>query len=138
VQDVDWETKYGRDRVRLSGEWVVLPDVAVVVPDVAVVTQLRLSAIFAVALIFFSDVVGAAPSSLPFSDCPLFLTFLDFLNVVILVNRGFLLPWFCHRLSFCCHRHSKIRDAHWTHTICPLVHGLSFVLGAVSSLNNSG
>jgi hypothetical protein len=45
VQDVDWETKYGRHRVRLSGEWVVLPDVAVVVPDVAVVTQLRLSAI---------------------------------------------------------------------------------------------
>ena len=32
-----------------------MPDVAVVVPDVAVVTQLRLSAIFAVALIFFSD-----------------------------------------------------------------------------------
>ena len=25
-----------------------------------------------------------------FSDCPVFLTFLDFLNVVILVNRGFL------------------------------------------------
>jgi hypothetical protein len=39
------ETKYGRHRVRLSGERVVLPDVAVVVPDVAVVTQLRLSAI---------------------------------------------------------------------------------------------
>jgi hypothetical protein len=30
VQDVDWDTKDGRYRVRLQGEWVVVPDEAVV------------------------------------------------------------------------------------------------------------
>ena len=35
-----------------------------------------------------------------FFCCPVFLTFLNFWNVVILVNRGFLLPWFCHLVSF--------------------------------------
>jgi hypothetical protein len=30
VQDVDWDTQDGRYRVRLDGEWVVVPDAAVV------------------------------------------------------------------------------------------------------------
>ena len=30
VQDVDWDTQDGRYRVRLQGEWVVVPDAAVV------------------------------------------------------------------------------------------------------------
>jgi hypothetical protein len=30
VQDVDWDTQDGRYRVRLQGEWVVVPDTAVV------------------------------------------------------------------------------------------------------------
>ena len=30
VQDVDWDTQDGSYRVRLQGEWVVVPDVAVV------------------------------------------------------------------------------------------------------------
>jgi len=30
VQDVDWDTQDGRYRVRLNGEWIVVPDVAVV------------------------------------------------------------------------------------------------------------
>jgi hypothetical protein len=30
VQDVDWDTHDGSYRVRLQGEWVVVPDVAVV------------------------------------------------------------------------------------------------------------
>jgi hypothetical protein len=30
VQDVDWDTQNGSYRVRLNGQWVVVPDVAVV------------------------------------------------------------------------------------------------------------
>jgi hypothetical protein len=30
VKDVDWDTKEGRYRVRLKGEWVIVPDNAVV------------------------------------------------------------------------------------------------------------
>lgn len=30
VQDIDWDTKDGRYRVRLDGEWIVVPDAAVV------------------------------------------------------------------------------------------------------------
>jgi hypothetical protein len=30
VEDVDWDTQNGRYRVRLDGQWVVVPDVAVV------------------------------------------------------------------------------------------------------------
>ena len=30
VQDVDWDTQDGRYRVRLQGEWVVVPDTALV------------------------------------------------------------------------------------------------------------
>ena len=30
VEDVDWDTKDGRYRVRLNGQWVVVPDAAVV------------------------------------------------------------------------------------------------------------
>jgi hypothetical protein len=30
VQDVDWDTQEGRYRVRLNGEWVLVPDAAVV------------------------------------------------------------------------------------------------------------
>jgi len=30
VQDIDWDSKDGRYRVRLDGEWVVVPDAAVV------------------------------------------------------------------------------------------------------------
>jgi len=30
VQDVDWDTQHGRYRVRLNGEWIVVPDDAVV------------------------------------------------------------------------------------------------------------
>ncbi|MGH6674579.1 MAG: hypothetical protein ACRECV_21735 [Xanthobacteraceae bacterium] len=30
VQDVDWDTKDGRYRVRLGGQWIVVPDAAVV------------------------------------------------------------------------------------------------------------
>jgi hypothetical protein len=30
VQDIDWDTKDGRYRVRLNGEWIVVPDAAVV------------------------------------------------------------------------------------------------------------
>jgi len=30
VQDVDWDTQNGRYRVRLDGQWIVVPDVAVV------------------------------------------------------------------------------------------------------------
>ena len=30
VQDVDWDTQDGRYRVRLQGEWVIVPDAAVV------------------------------------------------------------------------------------------------------------
>jgi len=50
-------------------------------PDVAVVTELRLSAIFAVALIFFSDARRGCAFLAAFFDCPVFLTFLDFLDV---------------------------------------------------------
>jgi hypothetical protein len=64
----------------------------------------RLSAIFAVALTLLAMLAGAAPSSLPFSDCPVFLNFLDFLDGVTFVTGAFFLPWFCHLLSFCRHR----------------------------------
>ena len=30
VQDVDWDTRNGRYRVRLNGQWIVVPDSAVV------------------------------------------------------------------------------------------------------------
>src|SRR6266566_3105420 len=30
VQDVDWDTQDGRYRVRLQGEWIVVPDTALV------------------------------------------------------------------------------------------------------------
>jgi len=30
IQDVDWDTREGRYRVRLQGEWVIVPDTAVV------------------------------------------------------------------------------------------------------------
>jgi hypothetical protein len=30
VEDVDWDTQDGRYRVRLNGQWVVVPDVALV------------------------------------------------------------------------------------------------------------
>ncbi|HML08454.1 MAG TPA: hypothetical protein VK430_10065 [Xanthobacteraceae bacterium] len=30
VEDVDWDTQDGRYRVRLNGEWIVVPDVALV------------------------------------------------------------------------------------------------------------
>jgi hypothetical protein len=30
VQDIDWDTQEGRYRVRLDGEWIVVPDAAVV------------------------------------------------------------------------------------------------------------
>ena len=30
VQDVDWDTQNGRYRVRLDGQWIVVPDVAVI------------------------------------------------------------------------------------------------------------
>ena len=30
VQDVDWDTQDGHYRVRIHGEWIVLPDAAVV------------------------------------------------------------------------------------------------------------
>lgn len=30
IQDVDWDTRDGRYRVRIHGEWIVVPDAAVV------------------------------------------------------------------------------------------------------------
>jgi hypothetical protein len=30
VQDVDWDTQNGRYRVRLNGQWIIVPDMAVV------------------------------------------------------------------------------------------------------------
>jgi hypothetical protein len=30
VQDIDWDTQNGRYRVRLNGQWIVVPDAAVV------------------------------------------------------------------------------------------------------------
>jgi hypothetical protein len=60
-----------------------------------------LATTFAVGLTFFSDARrGCAFLAAFFLIVLVFLTFLDFWNVVILVNRGFLLPWFCHLVSF--------------------------------------